>query len=275
MKVYISMDMEGVAGVVHREQTNPLGYDYPYARTLMIGECNAAIEGCLDAGATEIVVSDSHGGNGFKTLLAEALHPAADLVTGMPRPFGQMAGLESSFDALMLVGYHTRHGAEGVLNHTLNGQGVARLTACGIEVGEIGTNAALAGHDGVPLVMVSGDDRTVAEAQALMPWVQGAVVKQAVSRYAERGLHPRRARAVIRAAAAGALRNLAGMKPWRLPAPVSFDLRFKDSGMAEVAAQMPGVERIDPCTLRIAGPDTPSVYAAYLAAVDLGMTSRR
>jgi len=275
MKVYISMDMEGVAGVTHREQTNPLGYDYGYARHLMIGECNAAIQGCLDAGATELVVSDSHGGNGCKTLLAEDLHPAADLITGIPRPYGQLSTLDSSFAALLMPGYHVRHGARGVLNHTLNGQTVARLLVNGVEVGEIGSNAGLAGHYGVPVVMVSGDDLTVAESKAQLPWIEGAVVKWALGRYSERGLHPRRAQEVVRSAAAVSLRNLDRMKPYRVASPVQFDLAFKDTSMAEVAAQIPGVQLTDPRTARITAHDYPTAFAAYHAAVDLGSTTRR
>lgn len=269
------MDMEGVAGITHREQTNPLGYDYSYARHLMIQECNAVIQGCVDAGADYIVVSDSHGGNGCKTMLAEELHPAADLVTGSPRPHGQLCGLDDSFDAVMMPGYHVRHGAFGVLNHTLNGQTVARLTVNGVEVGEVGSNAGLAGHFGVPVVMVSGDDVTVAEAKETLPWIEGAVVKWAVSRYAERAMHPRRAQQVLRQAAADALRNLGRMQVYRVAPPVVFVIRFKDTGMAEAAAQIPGTELVDPQTLRVTAGDYSTAFTAYSAAVDLGSTTRR
>ena len=149
MKVFISVDMEGVAGISDSVHTNPHGYDYQPARRLMTGEANAAVQGALIVGATEIWVSDSQGGNGYRSILGTELDEEAQLITGGPRPFGQLEGIDRFFDALLLVGYHARHGVFGVLNHTTNGLAIEAVHVNGIEVGEIGLNAGLAGHYGV------------------------------------------------------------------------------------------------------------------------------
>ena len=217
MRIYISVDMEGCSGVLFREQTNPMGYDYQTARQLMTAEADAAIRGAFEGGATEVVVSDSHGGNGMRNFVLEALDPRAEVIIGSPRKLGQLEGLTGGFGAVLLVGYHTRHGAAGVLSHTTNGQAVANLWLNEQLVGEIGLNARLAGHFGVPVTLVSGDDLTIAEAKAELPEIEGVVVKRALGRYTARCLHPERARELIRQGATLAVRKAPEAKPF--PAP--------------------------------------------------------
>lgn len=269
MKVYISVDMEGVAGVVDMVHTNPNGYDYQPARRLMTKEANAAIEGALAAGAAEVWVADSHGGNGYRSILGLELHEEAYLITGTGRRHGQLEGLDSSFDALMLVGYHVRHGAFGVLSHTTNGKGVDRVTVNGREVGEIGLNAALAGSFGVPTVLITGDDVTVAEAQELIPGIEGAAVKRAMGRYAALGLHPSRARDLIRTKAEEALRRRPQIRPFTAEAPVTVEVRFKDTGTAEVCQALPGAFKVDDSTVAVTCADYPAAYRAYRTMVGL------
>ena len=269
MKVFISVDMEGVAGISDSVHTNPHGYDYQPARRLMTGEANAAVQGALIVGATEIWVSDSHGGNGYRSILGTELDEEAQLITGGPRPFGQLEGIDRFFDALLLVGYHARHGVFGVLNHTTNGLAIEAVHVNGIEVGEIGLNAGLAGHYGVPTVLVTGDDMAVAEGQALIPGIHGAVVKTALGRYASRGLHPSRARELIRLRTQEALKNRTQITPYSFAGPVQLQVRFKDTGPAENASTIPGMEWVDDSTLATTCPDFATAYRTYRTMVSL------
>jgi len=269
MKIYVSADMEGVSGVVHREHTTPVGVDYDLARRLMTAEVNAAVEAAREAGGTEVVVSDSHGGNQFRSILASDIHPEAQLITGGPRLHGQMEGLDGSFAHVVLLGYHVRHGAFGVLDHTTHGQAISRVTVNGQEMGEIGLNAGLAGHFGVPVGAVTGDDRTIAEARTLLPWIHGAVVKWALGRYSARCLAPAKAHAVIKEAVAAAMRDRASLRPFRVTPPVTIHVRFKDSGTAQKVQTVPGVSAVDDVTVAVTGADYPTAFKAYSALVDL------
>lgn len=272
MRVYVSVDMEGVAGVVHYEQTSPRGVDYEPARRWMTAEANAAIAGALAAGAGEVVVSDGHGGNAYRSLRLDLLDPRASLVTGSPhRPGGQMAGLDEGFAAVLLVGYHTRQGAEGVLSHTTNGGAVAGTWLNGVEVGECGLNMALAAHYGVPTVLVTGDDRTVAEVQALVPELEGVPVKWAISQFAARTLHPEEAARRIAAGAERALRRRDEIPPWRVEPPVTVRLRYKDPGSVIRALGLSGVRAVADDTVEITCPDMAAAYGAYRALVGLAV----
>lgn len=269
MRVYISVDMEGYSGVVHREHTNPKGYDYELARRLMTDEANAAILGAFDAGATEVILSDSHGGNGMRNLLLDHLDERAQVIVGSPRKFGQLEGLDDSFAVLLLVAYHTRHGSAGVLSHTTNGQAVANLWVNDLLVGEIGLNACLAGHYGVPVGLVSGDNLTIAEAKTHLPDIEGVVVKKVLGRYAAQCLHPKRAQALLRQGAHVAVKRASILKPWVLATPVTIKLQFKESGSAESAARALGASLLNDDTVTFHAPDMPVAYAAYHTLVEL------
>ncbi len=176
MKIYISADMEGVVGVVTNEQLGPQGFEYARFREFMTQEVNAAIEGALAAGATQIVVSDSHG-NG-QNLLIEKLHKDVTLVRAWPRPLMMMQGIDETFAGAIFIGYHTgTTNSQGVRAHTISSARLADVRLKGISVSEAGLNAAIAGHFNVPVIMISGDDAVVKETQALLGDVEGAVVK--------------------------------------------------------------------------------------------------
>src|SRR5512143_1801552 len=185
MRVYLSIDMEGIAGVVHEDQTNPVdprcASEYARFRRLMTLEANAAIEGALAGGATRVLVNDSHWT--MRNLLAEELHPGAELLSGGPKTWSMMEGIDRGWDLAALVGYHARAGtARAILDHTYTDR-ILDVRLNGVSVGEIGINAALAGAFGVPVVLVSGDAATAAEARALLgDSVRTVVVKEAVSR---------------------------------------------------------------------------------------------
>jgi len=177
MKAFISIDMEGICGVVREIETDPTkgGEAYQQSRRLMTQEGNAAIEGCLKAGATEVLIADSHWN--FDNLIPEELHEGATLLRGTPRGFSMVQDLDASYDAALFVGYHAKAGTpRAILDHTYSGT-IAAVRVNGIEVGETGINAYLAGHYGVPVVLVTGDWAVTAEAKGLSPNVHTVAVK--------------------------------------------------------------------------------------------------
>ena len=212
MKVFLSSDMEGTAGVVDWEQCVGDGPQAAAGRRLLLDEVNAAIEGALAGGATEIVVNDSHAT--MRNLPPEALAGEASYISGSHKPLYMMQGLDGSFDAVLFVSYHGSVGAPAGLSHTYNPRAVVEARLDGVVTGEAGINALVAAHYGVPVVLVTGDRCACEETAALIPGVRAAVVKEPVSRIAAHSLHPSRACALIReAAAAGGRRGGRGAAP--------------------------------------------------------------
>ena len=237
MRIYISVDMEGVACVTHGDHVKLEGTEYEMARKWMTAEANAAIKGALRAGATEVVVADSHGH--MRNMLPDELHQEALLVRGSPRPLSMMEGLDETFDAAFLVGYHSRAGtAKGILSHTYIGSSVYALRLNGITVGEPGFNAATAGHFGVPVALVCGDDTVDAEVTALMPTAECVVTKWAISPLAARNLTPKASQQRILQGAMRALERLGEMKPWVLKTPIRFEVDFMRPIHAYLAADL-------------------------------------
>jgi D-amino peptidase len=268
VRVFVSVDMEGCAGIVHREQTDPAGFDYELGRQAMTDEANAAIAGAFAAGATEVVVADGHGGNGMRNIRARDLDPRAELITGSPRRLGQLDGIDAGFDALLLIGYHTRHGRAGVLSHTTHGQAIGDLSVNGRVIGEVGLNALLAASFGVPTLLVTGDDLTCAEASRDVPGCATLAVKWAIGRYAARTLHPRVAAEAIGAAVRDALARRAAVPLAPVPSPVSVQVRFKESGSAESAARLAGARLVDDDTIAFTAATMAEAVAAYSMAVE-------
>jgi len=253
-KVYISADMEGIAGVVTGEQLGPQGFEYQRFREFMTNEVLAAIEGARAAGATEILVSDSHG-NG-QNLLIERLPKDVQIVRSWPRPLMMVEGIDSTFDAVLFVGYHTgTTNAEGVRAHTMSSANFADVRLNGVSVPEAGLNAAIAGHFGVPVALITGDDAVVKEARALLGDLEGAVVKWPLGFHSARTLTPDASCELIREKAKAAVARSGQRKPYRLKTPVELELRFKNYRPAEVLAYLPNVERADAHTVRFRGKD--------------------
>lgn len=254
LKVYISADMEGIAGVVTGEQLGPPGFEYGRFRDFMTQEVIAAIEGAREAGATTFVIGDSHG-NG-QNLLIEQLPADVTIVRAWPRPMGMMEGIDSTFDAALLIGYHAgTANLGGVRAHTLSSANLTGLRLNGAEVPEAGLSAAIAGHFGVPVVMISGDDMAVAEAQALLGPLEGAVVKRALGFHSAATMTPQASRALIRQRAREAVRRHAELRPYRVARPVQLEVAFKNYRAAEVLSFLPNVERPTSHTIRFAGAD--------------------
>lgn len=254
LKVYISADMEGLVGVVTGDQLSPGGFEYQKFREIMTEEVNAAIRGARAAGATEIVVSDSHG-NG-QNLLIDRLPQDILLVRSWPRELGMMHGIDETFDAALFIGYHAGTGnTEGVRAHTFSSANYASVRLNGREMSEGGFNAAIAGHFGVPVVMVSGDDAAVAEVQAQVGPMEGAVVKWNHGFHAATTLMPEAAYRLIEETARRAVENRARMPVLRLQAPITLELRFKNYMPAEVLSYLPNVDRADSHTVRFVARD--------------------
>lgn len=254
LKVYISVDMEGITGVVSNEQLGPGGFEYQRAREFMTGEALAAIQGARDAGATEIVVSDSHG-NG-QNLLIDQFPEDVTIIRSWPRPFMMMEGIDSSFAAAIFIGYHTgTSNVRGVRAHTMSSATLTGVTLNGRPVPEGGINAAIAGHFGVPVVLVSGDDAAVAEVQAFASGMMGAAVKRAISFHSAATMTPKAGQALIRARVKAALEQRARVAPFTLRGPVTLEVSFKHYRAAEILAYLPVVTRVDAHTVRFVGRD--------------------
>lgn len=254
MKIYISADMEGVVGVVTNEQLGPQGFEYQRFREFMTQEVNAAIEGAFAAGATEIVVSDSHG-NG-QNLLLEKLPTNVLLVRAWPRPLMMMQGIDETFAGAIFIGYHAgTTNPQGVRAHTISSARLADVQLQGVSVSEAGLNAAIAGHFNVPVIMVSGDDVVVKETTALLGDVEGAVVKWASGFHSAKTLMPEASYQLIREKVKKAVSRIKEFKPYKLKAPIRLDVRFKNYRPSELLAYLSIVERTDAHSIRFTGKD--------------------
>lgn len=254
LKVYISIDMEGIGGVVTSEQLGPTGFEYQRARQFMTDELNAAIQGARDAGATEILVSDSHG-NG-QNVLIDQLPQDVTIVRSWPRPLGMMQGIDSSFAAALLIGYHAgTANPAGVRAHTMSSATLTGIAFNGEQMPEGGISAALAGHFGVPIVMVSGDDAAVTEVQKLVGQAEGAVVKRAISFHSAATLTPKAAQELIRRAAKAGVERRGSLRPRVVRGPIAVDISFKHYRAAELLTYLPNITRTDSHTIRFNGKD--------------------
>lgn len=254
LKVFISADMEGIAGVVSAEQLGPSGFEYERFRGFMTEEVLAAIQGARDAGATTIVVADSHG-NG-QNLLIERFADDVTIVRSWPRPLGMMQGIDSSFAAVVFIGYHAgTTNTAGVRAHTMSSATLTSVALNGITVPEAGLSAAIAGYFGVPVVAISGDDIAVAEAQALLGKIEGAVVKRAVSFHSAATTTPAASQALIRARVKAGIERRGELRPYLLRAPVRLDVGFKHYRPVEVLGYLSIVERTSAHSIRFTGRD--------------------
>lgn len=254
MKIYISADMEGVVGVVTGEQLGPQGFEYQRFREFMTQEVNAAIEAAFEAGATEIVVSDSHG-NG-QNLLIEKLPKNILLVRAWPRPLMMMQGIDETFAGVIFIGYHTgTTNPQGVRAHTISSARLADVRLKGVSVSEAGINAAIAGHFNVPVIMVSGDDAVVKETTRLLGDVEGAVVKWSTGFHSAKTMMPEASYQLIREKVKKAIGRLKDFKPHKLAGPIQLDVRFKNYRPSEVLSYLSIVERTDAHSIRFTGKD--------------------
>ena len=264
MKVFFSTDMEGTAGVVDWEQCVGDGPQAAAGRQLLLAEVNAAIEGAIAGGATEVVVNDSHAT--MRNLPPGELAGRASYISGSHKPLYMMQGLDDSFDAVMFISYHGSVGAPAGLSHTYNPRAVVEARIDGAVTGEAGINALVAAHYGVPVVLVTGDRCACDETAALIPGVEQAVVKEHVSRLAAHSLHPDVACSLIRQRAEAAMRTAAAAAAPQLD-PGVLEISVRTTDIAEAATWVRGVDRAGPRELRIQGPDRLATYRAFCAAI--------
>ncbi|MFL5758464.1 MAG: M55 family metallopeptidase [Thermomicrobiales bacterium] len=247
----ISADMEGTCGVVSWVQVMPpeVGEqpcsqsEYDRARLRMTREVNAAVEGALEAGADEIIVNDSH--DGMRNLIPEELHPSVRFISGSDKELGMMQGVQlDGIGAVFYTGYHAKAGtANAPLAHTWTGW-INDVRIDELSTGEFGINAAVAGHFGVPVTLVTGDLRAVEQTQKLLgEQVVGVAVKEGFSTFSALHLHPAKAQVLIRVGAKQAVANAKTAKPWTIPADSSVEIEFEHQSRADQAGYVPGVKR--------------------------------
>jgi D-amino peptidase len=269
MKVYMSVDMEGVACITHSDHVKMEGIEYEAARKWMTAEANAAVTAAIEAGATEVVIADSHGH--MRNILPDELHEDALLVRGSPRPLSMMDGLDETFDTVFFVGYHSMaEDPKGILAHTYSSATIYSVKLNGISVGEPGFNAAIAGHFGVPVSLACGDDTLDAEVKALMPWTQRVITKWAISPTAVRSLTPKAAQKQIHAGTKLALARLAEMEPLIFEPPIRLEVSFMRAISADRAADIPDVQRINGRTLFYEDADMLNINRAFRLMLNIG-----
>ena len=248
-KVFISVDMEGITGVVQPAQLGPEGFEYQRAREWMTAEVNAAIAGIRDAGPAEIIVCDSHG-NG-QSVLIDQLPEDVRIVRGFPRPMEMMQGIDESFAAAVLIGYHASEWtANAVRGHTISSARLLGVTLNGTEMSEGMYNAALAGQFGVPVAFVSGDRLAVAQLQQVAPSAEGVIVKEPYGYHSALTVTPARGQAMIRDGLKRAMAKIGSLQPYRLTTPIALGVGFKLTLDAERAAFVPGLTRADAHTVK-------------------------
>lgn len=265
LKVFISADMEGVAGAVSPEQLGPSGFEYQRFREFMTAEVNAAIEGARAAGATDIVVGDSHGN--MQNLLIDRLPADVTVIRGGGRPLGMIHGIDSTFHAIAFIGYHSATtNVEGVRAHTFSSARYTAVELNGQPLAESTFNAALAGHFGVSVIAISGDDAAVRELHQIVPNAAGAVVKEAIGFHAAATRTPEAAQALIREAVRTGLDRRAEITPFSMAGPYQLEVTFKNYRASEILAYLPIVERPTAHSIRYSAATLPDI-ARFLAFI--------
>ncbi|MFJ5839845.1 M55 family metallopeptidase [Streptomyces shenzhenensis] len=250
MRIYLSVDMEGITGLVDRDDVQPGGRDYERGRSMMAQDVNAAVRGALAAGATDVLVNDAHGP--MRNLLPESLHPAARLVRGKPKQMGMLEGLTASHDAMICVGYHSRAGALGVLSHSFMGHEIEDIWLDGSPVGEIGLAHATAAALGVPVAVLTGDDVACAEATSWDDRIAAVPVKYAHDRFAAELRPEAEARQAIEDTVAAALTPVP-LRPAATADDVTLAVRWQSSSVAATLPGIPGVTATDSRTVQASG----------------------
>jgi D-amino peptidase len=256
-RIYLSVDMEGISGISGSDQLSSAQPEYGRSRKLMAEDVNAAIRGALEAGATDVVVNDSHGSH--RNILPEDLHPSARLITVGFKPFGMMEGLDETFDAVMFIGYHAKaESPRGVFPHT--GTGVTRdVRINGRSVGEGGLNALLAAWYGIPVVLVTGDDVAVAQVREVATSARGVAVKRAIN---VRGLDLKPLTVARKEIEAAAREAVAGASKGTADRAASYrvEVQFKETLIPEIVEAFPSMERPAPDTVAFTAKTMPAAH---------------
>lgn len=272
MKIYISVDMEGVVGVVSGDQLGPTAFEYGRFREFMTQEANTAIEAAFAGGATEVVLSDSHGN--AENLLIEKMPKNVLLVRGFPRPLEMMQGIDETFDGVIFLGYHaSTANPQGVRAHTFSSARLADVKLNNISMTEGSFNAAVAGYFNVPVIMVSGDDAAVKEVTSVVGDIEGAVVKWNYGFHSAKTMMPEAAYDLIREKVKAAMGRIKTFKPYKVKTPVQLDVRFKNYRPSELLSYLSIVERTDSHSIRFMGKDMIEVskFVAFITNYEPGL----
>lgn len=274
MRVYISMDAEGISGIYKLGQVMPSNKEYDYARKLMAGDINAAVAGAFDAGAEEVFVNDAH--NGGDNLHITDLDERMILCSGTDRPLTMAEGCQGEYDCALLIGYHTRKGSKGVISHSYAYGSMIELRLNGKIISEYELVGYMIGHYGTPVVFLSGDDIVTADARGVVPGIHTVATKRAISNGSAACLHPNVTARMIREGVKNAVADYQNIKPMRVDGPVQLDCRYSAEAQAW-KAMMVGegrAERLDEVTVRFHGKDYKEAYEAFIAAAALAGTFR-
>ncbi|MBN1225007.1 MAG: M55 family metallopeptidase [Candidatus Aminicenantes bacterium] len=265
LKVFISVDMEGVCGVIHWEEVTRSGKDYDLFRKLMTEETNAAIEGALEAGATKILVRDSHGSG--RNILPDLLNEKAELIRDWSGgPLDMMEGIDKSFDAVIFVGYHARANTpDATLDHTMSGS-LYDVVLNGQKMPEAGINAFIAGNFGVPVVLVAGDLAICNQAKELFGDVVIAPVKEGIGNAAKM-LHPNKARELIKEKTIEALKRVKSFKPFTFTPPYVMEVTYKDEKRANEVSWIPGAKKAGPTKVTFTSNDLMDILKFFSLAM--------
>jgi len=251
--------MEGIGGIAHSEMTSPSSAEYERGRALMVGEVNAAIQGAREAGATDFLVNDSHGS--MRNVKIEDLAAPARLISNNSKALGMMEGIDEGFEAVFFIGYHAMEGAPGVLSHTGSDSVVGSIQVEGRAMSEGGLNARVAGAYGVPVALATGDEDFVREIRTLVDSdLETVAVKRAIRWQTAELLHPEECRRLIREAARRAVERLSSFRPTPPPRPVTVDLTYKSADLADIASNVPTVERTSRYAVRFRSDDYVQAY---------------
>lgn len=271
MKLYISCDMEGVAGVCSWQQVDARKYNPEYFvyQRYMTAEVRAAIDGAREAGAGEVLVNDSHGP--MRNLLLDELPEDIRILFGNRKPYSMVQDVDASYGGVFFTGYHGAIGdADATLCHTYTPSVIYDVRLNGVRCSEATLNAALAGFYGVPVLLITGDRVTVEGAKAQMPWITGVVIKESIGNYAVDSLSPQAAQDAIRAGAAEAIRNAANAKPFIMEPPVTLEIDVTRVEQADLIELIPGFTRSGSRQVRFIHDDYPTVFKAFVAAFRMG-----
>mgnify|MGYP003878130423 FL=1 len=261
--------MEGIWGLVSSSHVSNDSSEYNRARKLMTQEANWAIEEAFNNGATEVVVNDSH--SSMDNLLIEELDPRAQLISGSPKPFSMMEGIDDTFDGVIYVGYHSRAGTiNGLYNHTYSSKSIANVTINGKRMGECGINAGVAGYFGIPILAISGDDMLAAQAKEEIGDLETIIVKKAISRYCAHNFSKETVRELYRTKLAEAIKNRDRKPILKYDGKITMDIEFNKEVMAGNAMLLPEAMRIDEKTIRIEADDYIKLFMMFRAALNLG-----
>jgi len=267
MKVYISADMEGVTGVTHPEDVIPGRSQYERFRRFLTADVNAAIDGAARSGASDFLVNEAD--DGMRNIVLEELDPRAEVIVGQRKPLVMMEGIEGA-DVAFFVGYHARAGVNGVLSHTYSSPTeVIGVQLNGEPCSEARMNAAFAGSLGIPVGLVTGDDRACEEAESLYAGVRTARVKTAIDRYTARCMPPDAARILIQETAADAVSGVDGLAAYAPEGPYTFTVEFATASTAAGVLHFPQLGRTGDRLVSWTHEDYATAYKMFIGVMSM------